>query len=266
MKNLRFFIVALAMVFIVSSCKKNDTPVYEEEINTEVLSQIKALGFSSMDVVKCDEGYIVEGDILLTEEALNDLSEDVKLRVGTEEHYRTYNLVSGTPRVITVSLSSKLPSNFGPALDEALNRYNTLGLNISFQRVASNGDINIIEGPKWWNRYGILGMGGFPTADGEPYHKIEMNAGAFRKAQIGYLATVLAHEMGHNIGFRHTDYMDRSYSCGGAYDNEGPSDVGAVHIPGTPVDPERRSWMLSCSDGTDRPFTVNDQAALEYLY
>jgi len=266
MRISKFIIAAFAIVLVVASCKKNDTSFFEEEINAEVLNQIKALGLNSMDVIKCEEGYIVEGDILVTDKALNELSEDLNLRVGTEEHYRTYNLVSGTSRVITVSLSSKLPSNFGPALDEALTRYNALSLNITFQRVSSNGDINIIPGPKWWNRYGILGMGGFPTASGEPYHKVEMNASAFRKAETGYLATVLAHEIGHNIGFRHTDYMDRSYSCGGAYDNEGPSDVGAVHIPGTPVDPENRSWMLSCSDGTDRPFTANDRAALEYLY
>jgi len=266
MKNAKFLVAVLAMVIAVSSCQKNDVPVFEENISTEVLDQINALGFSSQNVIKSEEGYIVEGDIFLTDAALTELAEDVKLRVGEEEHYRTFNLVTATPRVITVSLAKKMPSNFGAALDEALARYNNLNLQITFQRVASNGDITIMEGPKWWNRYGILGMGGFPTVDGDPYHKVEMNTGAFRKAKIGYLATVLAHEIGHNIGFRHTDYMDRSYSCGGAYDNEGASEYGAVHISGTPVNPEQRSWMLSCSDGSDRPFTANDEAALEYLY
>lgn len=254
------------MVIGLSSCQKSETPIAQEKVSTDVLDQINALGFSTQNVVKHEDGYIVEGDIFLSESAVADLTEEVKLRVGSEEHYRTYNIVTATPRVITVSLDSKLPSNFGPALDLALSRYNALGLNITFQRVASNGNINIIAGPKNWARQGILGMGGFPTADGNPYYKIQMSTTAFKTANTGYLATVLAHEMGHNIGFRHTDYMDRSFSCGGAYSNEGASSYGAVLIPGTPVDPENRSWMLSCTDGSDRPFTSNDKTALNYLY
>jgi len=260
-----FFIIAL-MALVVVSCQKDDVAITQEEVSVQVLDQIKDLGFSTQNVIKCDEGYIVEGDIILTSESMQNLTQEIKLRVGAEEHYCTYNLVTGTPRVITVSLDKKLPSNFGPALDAAIDRYNVLNLNISFQRVDRNGDIKITAGPRWWNSYGILGMGGFPTNAGDPYNSIQMNTTAFKNAKIGYLTTVLAHEMGHNIGLRHTDYMDRSFSCGGEYSNEGPSDVGAVYIPGTPVNPENRSWMLSCTDGSDRPFTSNDRAALNYLY
>jgi predicted Zn-dependent protease len=82
-----------------------------------------------------------------------------------------------------------------------------------------------------------------------------------------YLATILAHEIGHCIGFRHTDYMDRSYSCGGAYTNEGASSVGAIHIPGTPTTADATSWMLACiGTGQSRPFNTNDRTALNYLY
>ncbi|MEP5445232.1 M57 family metalloprotease, partial [Ekhidna sp.] len=79
------------------------------------------------------------------------------------------------------------------------------------------------------------------------------------------LATTIAHEMGHCIGFRHTDYMDRSFSCGGSYANEGAAGIGANHIPGTPTAPENGSWMLACSSG-DTPFSNNDKTALDYLY
>nr|MCU0383478.1 zinc-dependent metalloprotease [Cyclobacteriaceae bacterium] len=80
-------------------------------------------------------------------------------------------------------------------------------------------------------------------------------------------STILAHEIGHCIGFRHTDYMDRSYSCGGATANEGASTVGAILIPGTPSGPDAGSFMLACiGNGQNRPFNNNDKTALAFLY
>jgi hypothetical protein len=82
-----------------------------------------------------------------------------------------------------------------------------------------------------------------------------------------YIATIFAHEMGHCIGFRHTDYMNRAYSCGGSYYNEGASTVGAIHIPGTPTGADPNSWMLACIGyGANRPFNANDVTALRYVY
>jgi len=269
MKKVKFLsgIAIMAITLIAVSCQKNsELAVYEENVSIEILDQIGQLGFSTDNVIKTEDGYLVEGDILLTTTRMAELMDDVKLRVGTEEHYRTYNLISDLPRVIKVSVNKKLPSNYGAAVDEAISRYNNENLQISFQRVARRGDIDITSGPKWWNNYGILGEAGFPSANGEPHGTIKMNSTAFKNASLGYLATVIAHEMGHCIGFRHTDYMDRSFSCGGSYSNEGDAGVGAVHIPGTPVNPENRSWMLSCTDGSNRPFTNNDQSALGYLY
>jgi hypothetical protein len=85
---------------------------------------------------------------------------------------------------------------------------------------------------------------------------------------VNYIATIIAHEVGHCIGFRHTDYMKRSYSCGGRPVAEGEvtTGVGAVHIPGTPTGGDPNSWMLACSNGTNRPFNAIDKIALAYLY
>ena len=74
--------------------------------------------------------------------------------------------------------------------------------------------------------------------------------------------------MGHCVGFRHTDYFDRSISCGGSPSNQGTAGVGANHIPGTPTGAtaSKKSFMLACTDGGDRPFNADDKTALDYLY
>jgi hypothetical protein len=223
------------------------------------------LGFSTENVQAVDDGYLVEGDILLHDHDLNGTDDSKLLRIAEVEHYRTNALVTGLPRTIRVAISSSLPSAYGAALDEAIRRYNAEGLSVTFLRVTSSYNILITTAP---SGAGYLASAGFPSG-GNPYGTVRVNS-AYLGSNPGtnYLATILAHEVGHCIGFRHTDYANRSYSCGGSAVNEGASTVGAVHIPGTPTGPNSAgSWMLACvGSGVNRPFTSNDRVALNYLY
>jgi hypothetical protein len=85
---------------------------------------------------------------------------------------------------------------------------------------------------------------------------------------LNYVASVIQHEIGHCIGFRHTDYMNRSYSCGGRKVNEEKprSGYGAILIQGTPSTPDAESFMLACSNGGNRTFNANDVIAMNALY
>ena len=261
MRNVKHLLILFTIAFAVS-CKKDSAPA-ADEISQDVLDKIYGLGFSNKNVVKDEDGYIVEGDILITHAQLNTAPFDAKfLRIAGEEQYRTFNLVTGLPRTITVSISNKLPVSYVAALDEALGRYNALNLQVRFQRVTSGANISIVKGSG-----NFLASAGFPTSSGSPYGQVKVNSAAIGNQPQSTVATILAHELGHCIGFRHTDYMNRSYSCGGSAVNEGASNVGAVHIPGTPTGPDSGSWMLSCiGSGQNRPFNNNDKVALGYLY
>ena len=260
-----FAIIGIASVAVIG-CKKNDIQPSQDQVSQETLAKIYNQGFGTSNVQKIDEGYLVEGDIVLTEEFLNSRPGGNFLRVANTEQYRTTNLVSGT-RVITLALSSKLASKAGypQALAEVARRYNAENLVLTFQVVSSGADITYVDGHGQF-----LASAGFPTG-GNPYGSVKVNSRAIGTGTtptfINYLATILAHEAGHCIGFRHTDYADRSYSCGGSYSNEGASSVGAILIPGTPSGPDAGSWMLACvSRDQNRPFNANDKTALNYLY
>jgi hypothetical protein len=255
-----FSFLAITGVVVMISCET--TEVSKNQIPQSELDKIYQLGFGTGDVQRVEDGYLVEGDILLTPAMLNSTPDQNFLRIAEVEQYRTTNLVNaGNGRVITVSLDKKLPSSYGAALDEALDRFNAQNLTLSFQRVASNGDIKLVNG-----NGSFLASAGFPTG-GNPYGQVKVNSRAIGNQPQSTVATILAHEIGHCIGFRHTDYMDRSYSCGGSATNEGASSVGAVHIPGTPTGPDSGSWMLACiGSGQNRPFNNNDRTALGYLY
>ncbi|TCD25081.1 protease [Pedobacter psychrodurus] len=277
MKTTKFLSIA-AVCFLLTnlySCKSNNTENAVEsktEISADKLSQIKSLGFSTDNIRKIDEGYLVEGDILLTDDNLAEPSTGANLNIAETEQYRTTNLVKSLPRVITVSVTN-LPQVYSDAVNTMISRYNSLGLRITFQRASAGttGNINVVgfnEGPS--GGFITLGSAGFPTSSGQPFNQIRMNTNAAAygaNPNLLYLASVIQHEVGHCIGFRHTDYMNRAFSCGASgAGNEGASNVGAVRIPGTPSAPDAASFMLACSNGGNRTFNANDVIAVNYLY
>ncbi|MEO5984467.1 MAG: M57 family metalloprotease [Ferruginibacter sp.] len=265
-KTVRLFTFLVIGSIVFAGCKKEaSTPA--EEISQSTLSKIFAQGFGTSNVQKIEEGYLVEGDIILTEEFLNQAPAGNMLRIANNEQYRTTNLVTGYPRTITLALDSKLNAKQGypEGLVVVRDRYNAENLQLKFSIVSSGADITFVDGHGQY-----LASAGFPTG-GNPYGTVKVNAQSIGTGNnttfYNFLGTILAHEAGHCIGFRHTDYQDRSYSCGGSYSNEGASSVGAILIPGTPSGPDAGSWMLACvSRDQSRPFNANDKTALAYLY
>jgi hypothetical protein len=252
---------AIATVGAILSCQNEDSLVSKNELSQDALAKIAALGFSTENVQLVDDGYLVEGDIILTARDLNSEPSGTKLRIAEVEQYHTFNLVCGT-RTITVSASGTITAAVSSAIDAAIARYNAENLALTFSRVASGGNINI----KIVNGGNYIASAGFPSGC-QPYGEVKFNR-QYQDYSAGFLTTVIAHEMGHCIGFRHTDYMDRSYSCGtGGNEGQETTGVGAVHIAGTPSGPDSGSWMLAClSRTTNRPFNSNDKTALNYLY
>lgn len=270
-------LAVLASFTFVSCSDQSDLAIEDLTVPSETVAQIAALGFDVDNFIptKFESGYLVEGDIYLTDQSIAEMGQPNKLAVV--EQYSTNNLVNaGGGRVITIYAPvggrNGYSSGMIAGLDLAIARYNAENLNISFQRVSSSGSADIIMKrlSKRDERRGVLGSAGFPTSSGDPYGQILMSGileSSYGLSTAG-IATIIAHEMGHCVGFRHTDYFNRSISCGGSASNEGTAGVGANHIPGTPTgaSASAKSWMLACTDGGDRPFNNDDQTALDYLY
>jgi hypothetical protein len=271
---------ALVMVAAIAltNCKKSSHEAALPESSDLTVSEkmmVKAAGFNSSWAEKRADGrFLIEGDILLTEDQLKQMANTTPSNnfiIAKEEHYRTFELVNtgGTVRTITVSLGSGFPSYYSTGLDQVIARYNSYGLNIKFQRVASGGEISI-TGSNLGRSFGgcILGQSaGFPT-NGNPASGFTLSTS---KCATSYINTadkadeVMAHEMGHCIGFRHTDYVNRA-SCGSG-SGESAGTVGAVWIDGTPttVSGSYDSWMMACTNGNPA-FNADDVKALQVVY
>lgn len=265
----------LFLNILFTSCESSND-IAPSEVSSSILAKLEAANFNTNGVVaknfQGESGYVVEGDIFLTEESISELGRGEK--IPNIEQYHTNNLVKvkGT-RTITISVESALGTIGSNAIDDAIAMYNSQNLEINFQRIAPGG-----RGKKKANiavtafyemeSGGFITLGraaGFPTRKGDPAKGFGINTRWFELSiapTTAELAGTMAHEIGHCVGFRHSDYQTRE-SCGSNV-NEGNAGVGANHIPGTPTGSDTNSLMQSC--GPSNNFNNNDKTALDYMY
>ncbi|XLS28608.1 M57 family metalloprotease [Flavobacteriaceae bacterium M23B6Z8] len=272
MRKLNFmWMIFIASMVLFSSCQKEESVSenYEtvSEIPDHIQQKLKKLGFVVDEFTFAfEDGYIVEGDIMLTEAQMDQM-----LQTGspsTERHFSTNNLVNtGTSRILTVWRDPAFSSAMNNRIQQALNRYNALNLRIRFQLTTNQSQADIRITLVNFSNPNVYAAAGFPTA-GNPFSSVRMGSGFYNTNNPpGNTVSVIAHEIGHCIGFRHMDYLNRSYSCGGAAVNEGDAGVGANPVVGTGDGNTPNSWMLACVGlNVNRPFILTDKIALSNLY
>src|SRR5215470_13983882 len=248
---------ALAVTFATSmfgcATGTNDTQ--------EIVDNLIQAGFPADDIVVVDGLVFVGRDAQVSLEA----SREMLISDPGKEQYRTTNLVSLSLGTICVDGSRLTKEPFNTALNNALANYNNQRL--TFQMVRTSGNaagcqalISIrLSGPTG-------GSSGFPSG-GLPFNSIQIgrSLSSFATSTVTH---VITHELGHCVGFRHSDFFDRSISCGGQPTNEGDAGVGAILIPGTPSGATvGGSVMNSCFRTVETGlFTSTDITALNALY
>lgn len=273
------FAASLLAATTFTSCTQEEElqPTDKLEINEQVLSQFTDLGFdvSDIEVVKQngldgsnEEVFLLEGDIVITKENFAKmLDSDIAHEGPVGEQYRTNNLVSA-PRTINVigytgNNSNGLDSKMRTALQWAVANFNRLNTNLNFT-LTFGTNYNAYDMVVYRVSGGGGGSAGFPSG-GAPYKWVQIQSGT-SNFDTNVVEHVMTHEIGHSVGLRHTDFFDRSYSCGSG-GNEGSGGVGAVHISGTPTGIDPNSIMLACfSSSEDGEFGQYDVVALERLY
>jgi hypothetical protein len=256
-KNPTSSIIALAASAAMAfGCAEQPT----EPTNTqEIVDNLLQAGFPADDIMVVGDAVYVGRDAEVTLEASREM-----LQAGdtTDEQYRTNNLVSASLTKICVN-GPGFTGVFSTALDLAIQNFEELPLTFSMARAPSTGcsfTINAVIDP---NMNG--GVAGFPSG-GLPYSSITIG-GLLSQYGVNTIEHVITHELGHTIGLRHSDYYNRSISCG-IGGNEGDAGIGAIHIPGTPTTAVvGGSFMNSCFRASETgELTGSDVTALLALY
>jgi hypothetical protein len=266
------------------------------QIPKEDVISLQKLGFSGSSGVAMERTdylhnetymyYLMENDIVIRKDALPSMSNELSKNKTNNQskQYHTTNLVDiekgerARPRFIKVIAVNFTEINLIKGLTMAIKNYNDLKIGLKFtlefrygikdraRMLKAEKDSDILVNEQFFRPPG--GDAGFPSG-GMPYGTINVGK-ANASFGIDVCEHIFTHEIGHCIGLRHTDFFNRSISCEeGSVGNEGESEAGAIHIPGTPkkIDIDLESIMLSCADGGETgEFSNDDVTALNYLY
>ncbi len=243
MKNFKV-ITFLLFGLIIFSCQTEEIETElsnenQELITEEVLAKLTNMGFdiTNYPVRVSKEGYTVEEDILIPREEVE------RRDISSKQRYLSVMTCSNARNV---RIQNSLPPGVARrAYASAINSWNAVGNSlIRLVNVTSNPDI-IVRSDNGSLPSNVLGQGEFPSG-GRAGGLIIINTSLV--LNVSQWRSTIQHEIGHNIGFSHTNMLD--------FGNP---------ISGTPrVDDN--SLMNGGRGGTVRNLTTGDKNALRALY
>ncbi|MVT09720.1 M57 family metalloprotease [Chitinophaga tropicalis] len=211
LKRIYLYCLTATLMLSYYSCSEKETTKIpnsdtESSINENdpVIQRILKAGFKKEEIVAFKDYYMVQGDIMF------DKKDTVSRGVHTEQGMSDYLVVYGM-RTINVYLAGGFSSiNLDGPLNDVIRAYNDIGSELKFVRVYSQAQAHISIVRNDGLEPNVCGAAGFPSPAGKPYGTVNISESTLTGNNLAnalQLTQLLAHEMGHCIGLRHTNYL-----------------------------------------------------------
>lgn len=266
MKKMLKFICLMSMMALLS-CQNEEVLNDRELVDLTQLNGDKAviqqLGFDVRTLLDKGDYYLLEGDIAIAKKNMNGYKKILIDSSSSLKQARANTIVSlSNVSNVKVKIDSNLGSEWRSAILQAMEYYNRAGARIRMSEVSSGQDITVLS-----DLIGAWGEGTFPSADGKPGATLKLDPQGNTALSLSQKIWLVAHELGHTLGFRHTDYL--------RYSGEINAPEGAILIPGTPTgnigndDPNsvfNSGYYYNFVVQSWSSFSSYDLVAIRYLY
>ncbi|HVI48081.1 MAG TPA: M57 family metalloprotease [Chitinophaga sp.] len=233
-------------VLIITACKKSDNDIQSTPGHSRlVLDYIRQLGFSIDNIRETKDEYIVEDDIVF--------SKNMQLPATplTEQSFTSnrVSLINGRHITLRIDASAAVLAN---EIYAAIQQWNTVpNSSLFLTPVVSTSSYDILI-KNTVTTGNTCGSATFPSFNGKPGNSIVIDVLYLRTLPVAQRQASIAHQIGHTIGFKHTD---------------GPGDpfIGPIS-PGI-LGPDSLSIMNSWQCGSAiTVLSAKDKRATAYLF
>lgn len=273
--HLRCIVLSIfALLFVISANSCDRSSQYELTPSTVISSDSlkiylafleEATGVNNKNISYAPQNTdsLIDGDISTS---LEDVRVRYKIRqnnkVAKIKQWRyVYTVNRNTVKHIKIFITSGVPSAWISAVDDAIEYWNSIpNTHVQFKRTFTQSQAQITVS-LYQAEVGTYASAQSPLSSGQPgtFLKINTTSSAYSSGSTLLRKNIITHELGHNIGFMHTD---------GYYDivSNNDYDPNAQRIPGTPEPGQDPTSIMNKAVTESLSFSAYDLVAIRTVY